>query len=264
MGFFLLLYIKNCANNMTNSNQDNRSQDNIQNANVDLHEIAKFNQLANAWWDKNGVFKPLHDINPLRLGFIEKVADGVAGKRVLDVGCGGGILAHSLSYLGANVVGIDMGYENIAAAIAHNERMGANVDYRCTAIEDLAKTGEKFEVVACMEMLEHVPNPKSVIEACFELLVDGGTLVLSTINRNPKSYLFAIIGAEHILRLLPKGTHEFAKFITPTELDKMVIDSGFIRHNMIGLHYNPITRRYWLAPNVDVNYMMAVKKPFKL
>ncbi|ELA09089.1 bifunctional 3-demethylubiquinone-9 3-methyltransferase/ 2-octaprenyl-6-hydroxy phenol methylase [Moraxella macacae 0408225] len=235
--------------------------------NADFHEIGKFTALANEWWDKNGAFATLHDINPLRLNWVEEQTklqhnSDLSAKKVLDVGCGGGILSHAMAERGAQVMGIDLGEENIQAARFHAKKTHQVIDFQCTAVEDLAKThAAQFDVVTCMEMLEHVPNPKSIIDACFALLKPGGVLIMSTINRNFKSYLFAIIGAEYVLRLLDKGTHDFNKFITPAELDRFAERSGFKRQDLIGLHYNPLTKRYWLAQNVDVNYMMAVYKP---
>ena len=250
--------------------------------NVDPSEVDKFNKLASEWWSKTGAFATLHEINPLRLNWIEenvkrsyqndsadtdihKTAEtGLAGKKVLDVGCGGGILSESMARRGADVTGVDLGTENLKAAAVHAEQSALNetLRYQHIPVEELAKThAGQFDVVACMEMLEHVPDPSSIVQACFELLAPGGVCVLSTINRNPKSYLFAIVGAEYVLRLLDRGTHDYAKFITPAELDKMAIDAGFTRQDIIGLHYNPLTKRYWLAQNVDVNYMMAVHKP---
>lgn len=246
--------------------------------NVDASEVEKFNNLASEWWNKTGAFATLHEINPLRLNWIEdnvkrgfmsadssKTAEmGLAGKKVLDVGCGGGILSESMARRGADVTGIDLGTENLKAAALHAEQ--SNLDdtlrYQHIPIEQLAESYVgQFDVVTCMEMLEHVPDPTAIVEACFKLLAPGGVCVLSTINRNPKSYLFAIVGAEYVLRLLDRGTHDYAKFITPAELDKMALNAGFSRQDIIGLHYNPLTKRYWLAQNVDVNYMMAVQKP---
>ena len=246
-------------------------------ANVDASEVEKFNNLASEWWNKTGAFATLHEINPLRLNWIEdnvkrgyashdnsKSAEmGLAGKKVLDVGCGGGILSESMARRGADVTGIDLGTENLKAAALHAEQSNLTdtLRYQHIPIEQLAAThAGQFDVVTCMEMLEHVPDPTAIVEACFKLLAPGGVCVLSTINRNPKSYLFAIVGAEYVLRLLDRGTHDYAKFITPAELDKMAINSGFSRQDIIGLHYNPLTKRYWLAQNVDVNYMMAVQK----
>ena len=266
-------------NEQANSSLDDTTATAI---NVDPSEVDKFNKLASEWWSKTGAFATLHEINPLRLNWIEenvkrsyqndsadtdihKTAEtGLAGKKVLDVGCGGGILSESMARRGADVTGIDLGTENLKAAALHAEQSALHetLRYQHIPIEELAKThAGQFDVVTCMEMLEHVPDPSSIVQACFELLAPGGVCVLSTINRNPKSYLFAIVGAEYVLRLLDRGTHDYAKFITPAELDKMAIDAGFTRQDIIGLHYNPLTKRYWLAQNVDVNYMMAVHKP---
>nr|WP_289055598.1 bifunctional 2-polyprenyl-6-hydroxyphenol methylase/3-demethylubiquinol 3-O-methyltransferase UbiG [uncultured Psychrobacter sp.] len=272
------------ANEQTDSRVNDAETNSI---NVDASEVDKFNKLAGEWWSSTGAFATLHEINPLRLNWIEenikrgyqsaqssvdeqhtdKTADqGLAGKKVLDVGCGGGILSESMARRGADVTGIDLGTENLKAAALHAEQsgLGHTLRYQHIPVETLAKThAGQFDVVTCMEMLEHVPDPQSIVQACFELLAPGGVCVLSTINRNPKSYLFAIIGAEYVLRLLDRGTHDYAKFITPAELDKMAGYSGFRRQDIIGLHYNPLTKRYWLAQNVDVNYMMAVQKPLR-
>jgi len=276
-------------NKQANSNRNDTTATAI---NVDPSEIEKFNKLASEWWSNTGAFATLHEINPLRLNWIEenvkrsyqndnannhnanndsankevnKTAEtGLADKKVLDVGCGGGILSESMARRGADVTGIDLGTENLKAAALHAEQSGLEntLRYQHIPIEALAKThAGQFDVVTCMEMLEHVPDPSSIVQACFELLAPGGVCVLSTINRNPKSYLFAIVGAEYVLRLLDRGTHDYAKFITPAELDKMAINTGFVRKDIIGLHYNPLTKRYWLAQNVDVNYMIAVQKP---
>ena len=269
------------ANNTNDiSNVNNAASELNQNTaiNVDASEVEKFNNLASEWWNKTGAFATLHEINPLRLNWIEenvkrgfisadssKTAEmGLAGKKVLDVGCGGGILSESMARRGADVTGIDLGTENLKAAALHAEQSNLNdtLRYQHIPIEQLAAThAGQFDVVTCMEMLEHVPDPAAIVEACFALLAPGGVCVLSTINRNPKSYLFAIVGAEYVLRLLDRGTHDYAKFITPAELDNMAVNAGFIRQDIIGLHYNPLTKRYWLAQNVDVNYMIAVQKP---
>jgi len=249
----------------TTSQQPNSNMGN----NVDMSEIGKFTQLASQWWDKQGPFATLHEINPLRLNWIEEnviryMKTGLTGKTVLDVGCGGGILTESMARRGADATGVDLGLENLQAASVHAEQNGLTdrLRYKHIAIEQLAaEQPESYDVVTCMEMLEHVPDPSQIVQACFDLLKPGGVCVLSTINRNPKSYLFAIIGAEYVLGLLDRGTHDYAKFITPAELDKMAITAGFNRQDLIGLHYNPITKRYWLAQNVDVNYMMSVVKP---
>ncbi len=259
-------------------NKDNFDSNDNQDAttNVDPSEVDKFNKLASEWWDKSGAFGTLHEINPLRLNWIEdnvkrgyKVDNGsldtsLSGKKIVDVGCGGGILSESMARRGAEVIGIDLGVENLKAASVHAEQSGLNdtLSYQHIAVERFAtQHAGQFDVVTCMEMLEHVPDPSAIVQACYDMLAPGGVCVLSTINRNPKSYLFAIIGAEYVLRLLDRGTHDYAKFITPAELDKMAVTAGFTRQDIIGLHYNPITKRYWLAQNVDVNYMMAVQKP---
>ena len=225
--------------------------------NVDAQEISKFEQLASRWWDPDSEFKPLHDLNPLRLDYIEQRVGGLAGKRVLDVGCGGGILAESMAGRGAEVLGIDLGEAPLAVARLHQLESGVTLDYQRIAAEDLAdREPAGFEVVTCMEMLEHVPDPASTIRACARLLAPGGHLFFSTINRNPKSYLFAIIGAEYVLRLLPKGTHDYRKLIRPSELDGWARIAGLTLHDLTGLHYNPLTRNYWLGPGVAVNYMV--------
>lgn len=256
------------VDNKTNTNVNTNVMPNAHSVNVDAAEVGKFTRLADEWWSRQGAFATLHDINPLRLSWIEDkvrhvLGSGLAGKRVLDVGCGGGILAESMARRGAVVTGLDLGEENLKAASVHAAKTGLTdtLDYQHVAVETLAQSQpEQFDVVTCMEMLEHVPDPASIVKACFDLLKPNGVCVLSTINRNPKAYLFAIIGAEYVLRLLDKGTHDYDKFITPAELDSMATHAGFIRHDLIGLHYNPLTKRYWLAQNVDVNYMMAVKK----
>lgn len=226
-------------------------------SNVDLNEIAKFEALASRWWDRNSEFKPLHEINPLRLGYIVKKAGSLTGKRVLDVGCGGGILSDAMAGEGAHVTGIDMGEAPLAVARLHQLESKRNVDYRKMTVEQLAEEQpNSFDVVTCMEMIEHVPDPGSVISACAKLVKPGGHLFFSTINRNPKSYLFAIIGAEYVLNLLPKGTHEYAKFVRPSELEQWAREAGLKLKDMTGMHYNPISGRYWLAAGVDVNYLV--------
>lgn len=229
--------------------------------NVDAAELAKFNNLASRWWDKEGDFRPLHQINPLRLDWIrERVT--LAGKNVVDVGCGGGILTEAMAVAGAKVTGIDMADAPLAVARLHQVESGTDVDYRQMRAEDLARErpGE-FDVVTCLEMLEHVPDPSEVIAACHALVKPGGYVFFSTINRNPKSFLFAIVGAEYVLRLLPKGTHEYQKFICPSELEEWARHAGLSIADSTGLHYNPLTRNYWLAPNVDVNYMQHYRRP---
>lgn len=231
--------------------------------NVDHQEIAKFEALAAKWWDTESEFRPLHQINPLRLNWIDENAGGLAGKKILDVGCGGGILSESMAYRAKSVLGIDLGEAPLEAGRIHAKQKGVNnVEYRCIAVEQLAlEQPAQYDVVTCMEMLEHVPDPASIVKACFDLVKPNGHVFFSTINRNPKSYLFAIVGAEYVLNLLPKGTHDYKKFIRPSELAKAVRDAQLELKNMIGLHYNPLTKHYWLAPNVDVNYMMHTIKP---
>ncbi|MCB1789851.1 MAG: bifunctional 2-polyprenyl-6-hydroxyphenol methylase/3-demethylubiquinol 3-O-methyltransferase UbiG [Gammaproteobacteria bacterium] len=227
-------------------------------ANVDHAEVDKFEQLASRWWDPNSEFKPLHDINPLRLDYIDERV-GLADKRVLDVGCGGGILAESMAQRGAAVTGIDMGKAPLEVARLHLLESGVEVDYRHIAAEALAaELPAAFDVVTCMEMLEHVPDPASVIRACAALVKPGGHVFFSTINRNPKAYLFAIVGAEYVLRMLPKGTHDYAKFIRPSELSRWIREAQLDMRDITGLTYNPLTGTYRLDPrDVDVNYMVA-------
>jgi len=228
--------------------------------NVDQSEIAKFSALAHRWWDPNSEFKPLHAINPLRLSWMKSFVN-FEGKKVVDIGCGGGILAESIAQSGADTTGIDLSEKALKVAELHALEVGANLTYRAISAEDLAKEqAGQYDVVTCMEMLEHVPDPASVVRACAALCKPGGTLFFSTLNRNPKSYLFAIIGAEYILRLLPKGTHEYAKFIKPSELVQFTRAANLEMLGIKGLGYNPITQVYSLNDNVDVNYMIAVRK----
>jgi len=226
------------------------------NANFDPRELSKFEQLASRWWDPESEFKPLHEINPLRLDYIEARA-GLSGSRVLDVGCGGGILSESMARRGAQVTGIDLGEAPLSVARLHGLETGIEVDYRRVSAEDLAEQAPgTFDTVTCMEMLEHVPSPDSVIAACARLVKPGGHVFFSTINRNPKAYLFAIVGAEYLLRLLPKGTHDYARFIRPSELERSMRAADLALEDMTGLTYNPVTRHYRLSPDVDVNYMV--------
>jgi len=228
--------------------------------NVDANEIAKFEDLASRWWDPNSEFKPLHEINPLRLEYIDRRA-GLKGKTVLDVGCGGGILSEGMAQRGALVTGIDMGESPLAVAKLHRLESGVEVDYHRTTAEQLAaERPASFDVVTCMEMLEHVPDPASVIKACAELVKPDGHIFFSTINRNPKSYLFAIIGAEYLLRLLPKGTHDYNKFIRPSELESWIRAAGLNLRELTGMSYNPLNKRYSLGYDVDVNYLMHCQK----
>lgn len=230
--------------------------------NIDPSEIDKFDAVAENWWDTTGDFKPLHDINPFRLNYIDQRVGGLAGKRVLDVGCGGGILSESMAKKGATVTGIDLSTVALKTAQSHAQSEGVDMDYIETTVEDFAqKHPHSFDVVTCMEMVEHVPDPASVVASCAKLVKSGGHVMLSTINRNPKAFLFAIVGAEYILNLVPKGTHDIKKFIRPSELTEMTRQSGLHMHHITGLHYNPITKRYWLADNVDVNYMMHTTLP---
>ena len=230
--------------------------------NVDPQEIAKFEALASRWWDRNSEFKPLHDINPLRANYIDEHSP-VAGKRLVDVGCGGGILAEAMAQRGARVTGIDMGEAPLSVAQLHRLESGVDVHYRQATAEQLAaEEGAVYDVVCCLEMLEHVPDPGAVIAACAALAKPGGALYFSTINRNPKAFAFAIVGAEHILQLLPAGTHDYAKFIKPSELAAWMRDAGLVLQRMTGLTYNPLTRRYKLNDaDVSVNYMVHAVKP---
>jgi 2-polyprenyl-6-hydroxyphenyl methylase/3-demethylubiquinone-9 3-methyltransferase len=230
--------------------------------NVDLQEIAKFEALASRWWDRNSEFRALHDINPLRANYIDQHSP-VAGKCLVDVGCGGGILAEAMAQRGAVVTGIDMGEAPLAVARLHQLESGLVIDYRRSTAEQLAaeKAGT-YDIVCCLEMLEHVPEPGEVIAACAELAKPGGALYFSTINRNPKAFAFAIVGAEHILQLLPAGTHDYARFIKPSELASWLREAGLVLEGMTGLTYNPLTKRYRLdEADVSVNYMARAAKP---
>lgn len=229
--------------------------------NVDDAEVAKFNALASRWWDPDGDFRPLHQINPLRLEWIRKHVD-LSGRRAVDIGCGGGILTEAMADAGADVTGIDMADGPLKVARLHQAESGAAVNYQQLTAEELAESeAETFDVVTCLEMLEHVPDPSQVIRSCYELVKPGGHVFFSTINRNPKSFLFAIIGAEYVLKLLPAGTHEYGKFIRPSELDDWARSAGLKLEESIGLHYNPLTREYSLGSNLDVNYLMYFRRP---
>lgn len=228
--------------------------------NADPVELDKFSQLAHKWWDPNSEFKPLHDINPLRLGYIDDYA-GLDGKTVLDVGCGGGILSESMAAKGADVTGIDLSDKALRVAKLHLLESGQQVDYHKIAVETLAeqKPGH-FDVVTCLEMLEHVPDPASVVQACAQLVKPGGWVFFSTLNRNPKSYLFAVVGAEYVLNLLPKGTHEYARFIKPSELAAYCRQADLEVQNLTGMSYNPLNKVYTLGRDTDVNYLMACRR----
>ena len=232
------------------------------NSNVDHEEVNKFAELAARWWDKDSEFKPLHDINPLRLNYIKKQCGGsLEGKRILDVGCGGGILSESLALEGATVVGIDLAEAGLEVAKLHLLESGLDIDYQFISAEELAESeSESFDVIACLEMLEHVPDPSLVIEACSKLVKTDGRVFFSTINRNPKSYFFAIVGAEYVLNLLPKGTHNYEKFIRPSEIDEWARLYDLSISSMIGTTYNPITKKYKLSDDVSVNYMSHYEK----
>ncbi len=229
--------------------------------NVDAAEVAKFDALASRWWDPDGEFRPLHEINPLRLDWIRQYAD-LNGRSVVDIGCGGGILAESMAAAGADVTGIDMAEGPLAVARLHQVESGASVDYRQSTAEELAAADAgQYDIVTCLEMLEHVPSPAQIIASVHTLLRPGGLAFFSTINRNPKSFVFAIVGAEYVLKLLPAGTHEYRKFIRPSELDSWARDAGLELKASIGVHYNPLTRDYSLGPGLDVNYLMHFVRP---
>jgi len=230
-------------------------------ANVDPDEIAKFEKLAARWWDPTSEFRPLHEINPLRLNWIEERVN-LAGKNVLDVGCGGGILSESMAARGAHVTGIDLGKAPLAVARLHLKESHQQIDYRMIAAEDLAREQPaSFDVVTCLEMLEHVPDPSATVMACSQLVKPGGQVFFSTLNRNPKSWLFAIVGAEYVLKLLPRGTHDYMKFIRPSELERWCRQAGLHVRELTGMHYNPFTKKYSLGPGVDVNYLVHATHP---
>jgi len=228
--------------------------------NADRAELDKFGELAHRWWDPNSEFKPLHDINPLRLDWIDEHV-GLAGKRVLDVGCGGGLLSEGMAARGAQVTGIDLSEKPLGVARLHLLESGQQVDYRLTSAEQLAEEmPESFDAVTCLEMLEHVPDPASVVAACARLVKPGGQVFFSTLNRNPKAYLFAVIGAEYLLKLLPKGTHDYAKFIRPAELARWAKFAGLEPDEIIGMSYNPLARQYSLGRDTSVNYLMRTRR----
>ncbi|WP_324681657.1 bifunctional 2-polyprenyl-6-hydroxyphenol methylase/3-demethylubiquinol 3-O-methyltransferase UbiG [Bibersteinia trehalosi] len=232
--------------------------------NIDPQELAKFEKMAKTWWDPQGDFKPIHLLNPLRSAYINEKSQGLFGKRVLDVGCGGGILSEAMAKLGATVTGIDMTNKPLEVARLHAEQSGLNIDYQQTTIEDFlqkqtACNAEKFDVITCMEMLEHVPEPLSIIQSCQALLKPNGTLFFSTINRTFKAYMLVVIGAEYVLKMLPKGTHEFEKFIKPAELLNWSDQVGLRCSEMVGYHFNPLTEKFWLNQDVSCNYTAVMQ-----
>jgi 2-polyprenyl-6-hydroxyphenyl methylase / 3-demethylubiquinone-9 3-methyltransferase len=228
--------------------------------NADPAELAKFSDLAYRWWDPNGEFRPLHEINPLRLEWIERHAP-LAGKRVVDVGCGGGILTEAMAGRGADVTGIDLSQKALRVAELHLHESGRRVRYEAIAVEALAaREPDSFDVVTCMELLEHVPEPSSIVAACARLARPGAPVFFSTINRNPKSYLFAVLGAEYLLRLLPRGTHDYQRFIKPSELSRWCREAGLYVEEVLGMTYNPITKRYRLERDCDVNYLLRCRR----
>ena len=228
--------------------------------NVDADEIEKFEKLASRWWDPHSEFKPLHDINPLRLDYIDRLAP-LAGRQVIDIGCGGGLLTEGMARRGASVIGIDMGKAPLTIARLHQHESGLDIDYRQTTAEQMAaKQGGSFDSVTCLEMLEHVPDPARVIAACAQLIKDDGYIFLSTINRTPKAYLIAVVGAEYLLRLLPTGTHDYSKFIRPSEMESWARACGLQLADLTGMSYNPLTQEYKLGTDVSVNYLACFRK----
>lgn len=230
--------------------------------NADPKELAKFSELAHKWWDPESEFRPLHQINPLRLGWIEQCAGPLDGRRIVDVGCGGGILSEAMARKGAQVLGVDLAERSLKVAQLHAMEAGIdNVRYREVAAEVLAdEQPGQFDIVTCMEMVEHVPDPAAIVAACAKMVKPGGWVFLSTLNRNPKAFLFAIVGAEYLLRLLPAGTHEYAKFIRPSELATWSRSAGLDLLHTRGMEYNPLTKRYWLSDDTSVNYLLACRK----
>ncbi|MDT0594288.1 bifunctional 2-polyprenyl-6-hydroxyphenol methylase/3-demethylubiquinol 3-O-methyltransferase UbiG [Glaciecola petra] len=234
-------------------------------SNIDTDELSKFDDLANTWWDRNGEFKSLHDINPLRVDYIESYVGGVFGKTIVDIGCGGGILAEELAARGAIVTGIDMVQRSLDVAKLHMLESGADdlqLNYALSTVEDWAdKHEQQYDIVTCLEMLEHVPDPSSIVRACARLTKPGGRVIFSTLNKNLKSYLLAIITAEHVLGMVPKGTHDYQKFIMPAALNKMIEQTELVPEHITGLHFNPLANQYYLSDtNVDVNYFIACRK----
>jgi len=229
--------------------------------NVDQEEIDKFSELASRWWDRQGEFKPLHDINPLRLNFVDDTV-AVDGKRIIDVGCGGGIFSEALNKRGATVTGIDLSEETISIARLHLLESGHDVDYQCISAEKMAqKKPSGYDMVTCLELLEHVPDPASTVAACAALVAPGGSVFFSTINRNPKSWLHAIVGAEQVLKLLPRGTHDYKKFIKPSELAAYCREAGLEIKALRGMSYNPLSQRFSLTRDIDVNYLVHCERP---
>jgi len=229
-------------------------------SNVDPAEIEKFQSIASRWWDRESEFKPLHEINPLRVSYIEKQAHGIEGKKILDVGCGGGILCEALAHKGAQVTGIDMAELSLKVAKLHLHEAELDIDYQHVSVEAFAEqNAAQFDIVTCLELLEHVPDPASIITAATRLLKADGTLILSTLNRNPKSFALAILGAEYLLRLLPRGTHEYQRFIKPSEMAAVLRDNGLHINDITGMSYHPLSQRYSLGSDIDVNYLMTAR-----
>lgn len=239
-----------------------RKRNEMQNANIDLHEKAKFDALAHEWWDIYGKCKPLHDINPIRMQFILQTIVSLKDTSILDVGCGGGILSESLARKHAKVTGIDIADEALAVAKQHASQQGLDIAYHNSTAEDWSQSqAQLYDVVVCMELLEHVPNPEHLVKACSSLVKPGGKVFFSTLNRNLKAFLYAIVGAEYLLNLLPKGTHEYAKFIRPSELEQMLCKTELSLQKISGIHYNPLSKEYYLSNDPSVNYIVSCEKP---